>query len=332
MSLRLLKIVVPSQDASTVLEKFLPDIDTSQRWEQKLNDGRTLIQLVIESQAAEEIVDRLESRFASTTSFRVLVLPIEAAIPRISSESASEKDSSESNQPDRVGREELYTDVSESARISRVFLAQIVLSTIVAAIGLIRNDVTVIIGAMVIAPLLGPNVALALATTLGDMELARDSLKSNAVGVLIALTMAFVAGSLLTIDTTTSSIDTRTRIGSGDIILALASGSAGVFAFTSGASSALVGVMVAVALLPPLVVFGLLLGAGAYQDAIGALLLVLTNVICVNLAGVVTFYLQGIRPRTWWEAKRAKRSMRLSVAIWTTLLVLLAILILLSPR
>jgi len=60
--------------------------------------------------------------------------------------------------------------------------------------------------------------------------------------------------------------------------------------------AALIGVMVAVALLPPLVTFGLLLGVGHMASATGALSLFLINLICVNLAGVTTFLVQSIRP------------------------------------
>ena len=60
--------------------------------------------------------------------------------------------------------------------------------------------------------------------------------------------------------------------------------------------------------MPPLVVFGLLLGAGYYSLALGAFFLFLANLISVNLAGVAIFLAQGIEPRTWWDAKKAKTS------------------------
>jgi uncharacterized membrane protein len=89
--------------------------------------------------------------------------------------------------------------------------------------------------------------------------------------------------------------------------------------------------MVAVALLPPLVTFGMLLGAGKLSLARGALLLTAANVICVNLAGVATFVAQGVRPRTWWEADRARRATRNATLVWLLLLLGLAA-ILLWPR
>jgi uncharacterized membrane protein len=100
-----------------------------------------------------------------------------------------------------------------------------------------------------------------------------------------------------------------------------------VLAFTTGAPSALIGVMVAVALLPPFAVFGLLLAAGEFDAASGAFLLVATNVICVNLAGTLTFLVQGLRPQSWWEAKRAKTATRIAIATWVILLMILAALI-----
>ena len=101
---------------------------------------------------------------------------------------------------------------------------------------------------------------------------------------------------------------------------------------TAGASATLVGVMVAVALLPPLVTFGLLLGSGEWAAAQGASLVFLTNVICVNLAGIVTFLFKGVRPLTWWEAQQAKRSSRIAILIWVLLLVSLAGVIVLAKK
>lgn len=94
-------------------------------------------------------------------------------------------------------------------------------------------------------------------------------------------------------------------MGLGDIALALAAGSAGALAFTTGVPAVVVGVMVAVALLPPLVVTGLLAGSGHFDRAVSAFILVTANVTCLNLAAVGTFLMQKVRPRTWWEAERA---------------------------
>ena len=128
-------------------------------------------------------------------------------------------------------------------------------------------------------------------------------------------------------DPTVGEIAGRTEVGPGDVVLALASGAAGALAFTTGAPASLVGVMVAVALLPPLATVGLLLSSGNWSEASGAVVLLTTNVVCVNLAAVVTFLAQGIRPNTWWEAERARKSTHRAVLAWTLVLTVLVILI-----
>jgi uncharacterized membrane protein len=105
--------------------------------------------------------------------------------------------------------------------------------------------------------------------------------------------------------------------------VALAAGAAGVLAFTAGVSAGLVGVMVAVALMPPLVAGGLLAGAGHFSLSGRALLLLLMNVICINLSGVVTFRIQGVRPRLWLAAEHARRASRRAVVLWVAALALL---------
>ncbi len=88
----------------------------------------------------------------------------------------------------------------------------------------------------------------------------------------------------------------------------------------------LVGVMVAVALLPPAATFGMMLGHGEVQLATSALLLLIANVVCVNLATQVVFLVKGISPRTWWEKEKANKAMKISIPIWLIGLVILMVL------
>ena len=85
--------------------------------------------------------------------------------------------------------------------------------------------------------------------------------------------------------------------------------------------------MVAVALMPPLVVCGMLLSEGQIGLSFGAFLLTVANVICVNLAGVATFVAQGLRPRRWWEAERARKATIRATVIWVGLLILLVVIL-----
>lgn len=327
MALRLIETIVSAPERAAAAEVIGPDAIAI--WYQELTGGQVLIRSLVQAEQVEGITDRLEQKFLASEQFRVLVIPVEATIPRppVEEQKPAEEKTEAAPITGRISREELYQDVSESAGLSVSYLVMVGLSAIVAAIGVIYNNSTVVIGAMVIAPLLGPNVALSLATALGDMQLAGRAARTNIAGVGLALGAAMLIGFSVPVNPEVHEIQTRLTAQAKDIVLALASGCAGVLAFTTGAPAALIGVMVAVALIPPLVTFGLLIGAGHFDLGLGALLLFSANVICVNLAGVVTFVAQGIRPLKWWEADRARRAVRIAIGLWMLMLALLVIVI-----
>lgn len=340
MPLRLIEISVPAEADVAELEELLDNASgTVDRWRETPTEGRVRYRLLADAERTEPLLDELQNRFSGREGFRVILLAVEASLPRPEEDDGEEEEEDaepideprEEEGPGRIAREELYADLNDSARLGPVYLVLIALSSIVCAFGLVTEDVAVVIGAMVIAPLLGPLVATALATTLADRALALRSLQAGAAGIGLAFVLAVGLGTVIPVDPALPGIASRTTAGLSDVGLALASGSAGTLAFTSALPSAVIGVMVAVALVPPLVASGLLFGAGLAGLATGALLLTLVNLICVNLAGVVTFLAQGIHPNRWWEAERAKRSTRVAVAIWTLLLLALVAAILWTP-
>jgi uncharacterized hydrophobic protein (TIGR00341 family) len=206
------------------------------------------------------------------------------------------------------------------------------LSTVVAAVGLVTDNTAAVIGAMVVAPLLGPNVALALGLTLADTALVRAAIRTNLAGFALAFGAAFLLGLLFQVDPSIPELASRTRVGLLDLALALAAGTAGALAYTTGAPTYLIGVMVAVAILPPTVASGLLLGDGYLREGAGALVLVLANVTGVSLASMATLMAKGMRPRLWWQAERARGSALRGLLGWIGLLLLLAAALLLARR
>ena len=333
MSLRLIEMVLPDKDGVDVHE-LLKEHKVLEHRQVRLLGGELLVRILLDAEQSESVLDLLEKRYATGVGNRLVVLPVEATLPRAEPEPASSSGHlpSEESSPERIGREELYEDIKDAARCSRPYLTMVVLSTGVAAIGLQRDSVAIVIGAMVIAPLLGPNIALALGTTLGDLSLLRRALLTALAGIALAVLLSLMIGVLMVIDPTVSEVASRTRVGMGEIALALASGCAGALAFTTGVSATLIGVMVAVALLPPLVTFGLLLGGGQPALAMGALSLFLVTLISVNLAGVATFIAQGIHPTVWWDKERAAKATRIAVTLWVALLAMLVGMILLLQK
>jgi len=329
MPLRLIEMILPSSCAPKAKE-ILEDLDFKETWDESLADGRSRIKCLVPTQETKKILDALEKRFAGTEGVHILLLPVEASIPRPEPKEETLSEKKTKSKGSRLSREELYADIDQMSRSSVSYVVMIILASIVASIGFLRNHVVFIIGAMVIAPVLGPNVALSFAATLGDINLSQRAIRTIALGTVSALIFSALLGIFLHVDPGASEITVRTQVRLEDVALALAAGGAAALALTSGLSNILIGVMVAVALLPPLVTAGLLLGSGFWSPAIGALLLFMVNLICVNLSGVVTFLIQGIRPLTWWEAARAKKSTRNAIISWTVLLIVLAGLILLG--
>ena len=333
MALRLVEVLLPADVEEDVGDRAdsYPVVDA---WSEPLSDGRSRVGFLVEAGAAEPLMDELEQDYGAREGFRLVVQAVEASLPRPEPEETEEPgpEAGEDDVPSgRIGREELHADLAESARLTPVYAAMTALSALVCAAGLVMDDVAVVIGAMVIAPILGPLVALSLATTLADADLASDGIRAGLGGLGIAFLLSVVIGLWAPVTPGIPAVEARSSVTLGHVGLALAAGSAGTLAFTTGTAAAVIGVMVAVALVPPLVAGGLLLGAGYPVAGAGALLLVATNLICVNLAGVATFLIQGIRPNRWWEAERARKATLVALVVWTALLAALVALILLEP-
>ena len=280
-------------------------------------DGMQSMRLLVADDKIQSVLDSLQKILHTQPSARVVVLPVEIVLPIPSEQERKEEDAAVE------AREALYEEVEKNARLDLNFGILVVLSTIVAAIGLIENNVAVVIGAMVIAPLLGPNLAFGLGTALGDISLMRKSALTTSAGIVMAVALSVAIGMFWPFDVSSPELVARTNVGLDSVALALASGAAAALSLTTGLSSVLVGVMVAVALLPPAVALGIMLGFGNFNLALGAGLLLAINVVCVNLAIKVVFFFKGIRPRTWWAKKKAKRAMVIYILAWVVTLMIL---------
>jgi uncharacterized hydrophobic protein (TIGR00341 family) len=284
-------------------------------------DKRRAMRLLVRDEHLQAVLDKLQIATGSQVNARILVLPVEAALPPQPETESQKKESAP------TAREVLYSAVEKDVRLDLNYLVLVALSTVVAAIGLVEDNVAVVIGAMVIAPLLGPNLALALGTALGDAALVRKAVMTAAVGIGLAILLSIVIGALWPFTVVSRELLARTDVGFSSVALALAAGAAAVLSLTTGLPSVLVGVMVAVALLPPAATLGLTVGHGRFDLAGGAALLLAVNIVCVNLASKVVFLVRGIRPRTWWEKEKARRANVIYLLIWAITLAVLVLLI-----
>ena len=324
MTLRVVEVTAPQGYADTLkaLAEQQEADDIFVGVDGSVEDKRCYVRIVCETKQVQAFTDAVQQAVGRGEDWRATVLQVEAMVPQPEREAAERRSAFQGG---TASREEIYDEVSRGAEPDSTFFILVFLSAIVAAIGLLDDNLAVVIGAMVIAPLLGPNLAFALATALGDRDLMFRSMASNLAGIAITLIVGALIAAFWTGDFGAHELLSRTRTGYDAIALALASGAAAVLSLITGLSSALVGVMVAVALMPPAAAMGIMLGAGNWQAALGAAVLLGVNVVCVNLAAQAVFVAKGIKPRTWWEQKASRASVLTNFVMWGVLLAALVV-------
>ena len=144
-----------------------------------LSESQILVKILTFAEESQALLDTLQEKFSNEEGFRINIIPVEASIPKKdttenSSIKTEEHIEGQETKSTRLSWEELYSDIIVASKLNKVYVVLVALSSILAAIGILDNNVAVIIGAMVIAPLLGPNLALSLATIIGDLSLARN--------------------------------------------------------------------------------------------------------------------------------------------------------------
>lgn len=192
-------------------------------------------------------------------------------------------------------RQQIHTD----ALLTGSYLLMNTLATIIACYGLLANSTAVVIGAMLVAMLLGPITGIALGLVDGDNTLLRQSLLAELVGVIAVVSVAFVIGTIHRDIPISSEMMARTAPNIMDLIIALAGGAAGTYATVSPRKSAgLVGVAIATALVPPLSTGSTLLARGEVQLAFGAFLLFFANFVAIQFASSLVLWAMGFHKIT----------------------------------
>jgi uncharacterized hydrophobic protein (TIGR00271 family) len=215
------------------------------------------------------------------------------------------------------------SDIESGASGSREYYVFIVLSCIIAALGLIQNSAAVIIGAMVVAPLMSPVLGVSMAIVLGEFSLLSRSFKSVGTGVLIAIAMSFLMAKTVHVDPQTPEILARTQPNLLDLIIGLAAGGAGAFALSrKSLVLSLSGVAIAVSLMPPLAVTGIGIALGNGEMAYKSFLLCFSNMVAINMAAILVFSACGFISK---ESDRRRKDFTRHLGISVILLLLLSL-------
>ncbi|MHC3000473.1 TIGR00341 family protein [Microbacterium sp. HJ5] len=177
------------------------------------------------------------------------------------------------------------------------FLIMLTLAALIAIAGVLTDSTATVIGAMIIAPLGTPILGIGLGIVTGHLSLVIRSILWVLAGLVIVVALGLVFALFVATPqslATNSQVLGRTSPSLMDLVAALATGFAGGFAMCrKDLSAVLPGVAISISLVPPLGVVGVCAGQGLWSDALGALVLFLSNVLALVIAGTIVFTMGG---------------------------------------
>lgn len=325
MDLRIIHLLADKKH-NPKLDRIIEDKQVITNWRNKDGGETQSFFFLVYADFSQELLDKLTELTENDKLSRIIITDAITSFPKNYKDEKEEKKTNKVSFFKKISREELRENVMGGASLTADFLALVLISTIVATIGMVSGNIAIVIGAMVIAPLLAPNMALGVATALGDFELIKRSAITGTLGVFSSILIAYIIANLIPLQESNDVMEMISKISYTSIALALCAGLAATIYALQGASSGLVGVMVAVALLPPAVNTGISLAEGFYEVALRSAMVLAVNIVCFNLAVKLLLLAVGITPRRKDKAEKeiAKKGMIIYISFW---LVSLAILV-----
>jgi uncharacterized hydrophobic protein (TIGR00341 family) len=329
---RLVQVTVPRGKREAVFEALDEvGIDYVATDETSGREYTAIVHFPIPTEGVSDALDAIRSVGLSEDSYTVIV-DAETVISRKFDKLRDEYENDKAND-DRIAREELVARAEELAPARGTYIVLSLVSTIVAAAGLLLNSPATVVGSMVIAPLLGPAMSASVGTVVDDQDLFRRGVRLQFLGIVLSVVGAAVFAFFLRelhvvppgLDVLTlSEVRERLRPDFLSLVVALGAGIAGVFSLMTGVSSALVGVAIAVALIPPAASVGIGIAWGIPSLAIGSGVLVLVNTLSINLAALLVLWYSGYRPERFLYVPKVRSALLKRVAILAAAIVVLS--------
>ncbi|NCI78133.1 TIGR00341 family protein [Acinetobacter kanungonis] len=223
-----------------------------------------------------------------------------------------------------IDHKQVRLNIQADALPSKTFFIMNALAAVIAAYGLLSDSTAVVIGAMLVAMMLGPIAGISLALIDSRWMLLKTALKTLTLGIIMIYGIGFLIGLIHPNIAITNEIMARTHPNSLDLMIALAGGAAGAFASVSPRLSvAVVGVAVATALVPPLVASGLLLSRAEFSLSANAFLLTFTNIIAIQVSSSMVLWIAGFRRGSNEEVQ--SKYLEFAKRNWLSLIILLVL-------
>lgn len=312
--MRLIQVTIPEGKQEEVLEILdTEQIDYVVTDETGRPEYSSIVYFPLPTAAVEDTLERLDAVGIDRDAYTVVV-QAETVVSKKFDELTkkyAEKEESE----ERIARQELQARAQELAASIPTYVVMTIVSAVIATAGLLLNSPATVVGSMVIAPLIGPAMTTAVGTVTDSSSMFRRGVYLQFVGVVLSITaatlFAFLVNFTLLIPPGVDPLSIREiaeRAAPNFLSLAIAIGAgiAGAVSLMTGISAALVGVMIAVALIPPAATVGIGLAFGDLSLALGSGVLVAVNVLSINLAALLVLWYSGYRPERLFQYDRAR--------------------------
>jgi uncharacterized hydrophobic protein (TIGR00341 family) len=329
---RLVQVSIPTGKRDAVLSTLDEEgIDYVVADETSGREYTAVVTFPLPSQAVEPVLESLREVGIERDAYTV-VLAAETVVSK-QFEALVERYEADTD-GDRIAREELRARAEEMAPTVTTYALMTVVSVVIATAGLLLDSPSVVVGSMVIAPLIGPAMATNVGTVLADEELFGRGLKLQVLGLMLAVVAAtafalFVKTTNLIPPglevTEVGEVAERTTPDVLSLVVALGAGVAGAVSLRSGVSASLVGVMIAVALVPPTAAIGIGIAWGVPTVVVGSSVLVLVNTLSINLAALATFWYGGYRPESWFALDQARSSLATQTGVLVAAILVLSV-------
>jgi uncharacterized hydrophobic protein (TIGR00341 family) len=283
--------------------------------------------------AVEPVLDRLREAGIDESTYTVIVAA-ETVISRRFEALEDEYEEASERGGDRISREELQAKADDLASGLGTYVLMTVISAVIATAGLLLDSPATVVGSMVIAPLIGPAMSAAIGTVVDDEALFRRGVRMQilgvAVAVLAATLFAFGLRSLALVPPGLDPLElaeVSERLAPNVLVLVVAVGAgiAGIVSLMTGVSATLVGVMIAVALIPPAAAVGIGIAFQIPRLVLGAGVIVAVNVLSINLSALVMLWYEGYRPQRWFREDEARAAFLKRVAVLAVAIALLSV-------
>lgn len=331
--MRLVQLTIPTGQRQTILETldeqgvdYVVNEETSDR------DYTAVAYFPLPAAAVEPVLDSIQEQGIDEDAYTVVV-DAETVISR-RFEALQEEYENGDVESERISRQELQAEAESLTPSFSIYVTMTIVSAVVAAAGLLLDSAAVVVGSMVIAPLIGPALGASVGSVIDDEDLFHTSIKYQLIGVLLAILAAAVFAWTVRVTNVVppgldiSAVDEISERLAPDLlslVIALGAGVAGVVSISTGISVALVGVMIAAALIPPAATVGIALAWGQPSAAIGSTVLVFVNVLSVNLAGLLTLWYAGYRPENLFELGPTQERVRRRVVGLVVIVILFGV-------